>query len=142
MEIGKGKSKDQAPPKHDAWEGLREALDVPLQELRAALSQTKGAVVLQGAEVRSVPATTTGRRISTSAGRLMGWALRETAGAPATVYLRDGRDAGGEIVVPLQLAANESTRDYFAGGLSLVDSLYLDVVAGSVEGAVFVGGAD
>lgn len=113
-----------------------------VDSLRATMSRSNLAVALQGAEVRQVNLGGRDTKAATSAGRLMGWSLRETAGAQATVYLRDGLDDTGAIVAAIELAPNESTRDsYFPGGLSYGAGLYVDVAAGAVEGAVYLGGA-
>lgn len=112
-----------------------------IDRLRAALTHSTLAVALQGAEIRQINTGGKDSLAATAGGRLMGWSVRETAGAQATVYLRDGTDSSGLIIAPIELAPNESTRDsYFPGGLSFVNGLFVDVVAGQVEGAVFLGG--
>lgn len=110
--------------------------------LRTTLSVSNLAVALQGAEVRPVRTGAVSTQVSGSAGRVMGWSFRETAGGNATLYLRDGRDASADVVTVIQLGAHESTRDsYFPGGLSFVQGLYLDVAVGAIEGSVYLGGA-
>jgi hypothetical protein len=127
---------------HDEQLGARVVTMIDaVDRLRASMTHSSLAVALQAAEVRQVQTGAKDSIVSTSAGRLVGWALRETAGATATAYLRDGVDAGGDIIVPISLSANESTRDvYIPGGLSFGRGLYLDVVTGSVEGSVWLGG--
>lgn len=111
-----------------------------LARLETALTPSEKAVALPGARV--VPFTSSAS-ISRSPGRLVGFALRNTdSGNPATVYLRDGNDADGALIVPVQLAAGESTGDAWAIAVSFVDGLYVDVNAGTVEGAVYLGAVD
>lgn len=96
------------------------------------------------AVVKTIPAVAApagNRQLTNVPNRLMGFALRETTGtAGATVELRDGTDATGDLVVAVTLAAGESTRDHFGeGGLGLGTGLYLVRVAGSVDGSVWFG---
>lgn len=112
-----------------------------VDRLRASLSHSSLGIALRAAEVRQVQSGNKSTIVSTSAGRLVGWGLRETAGATVTGYLRDGCDASGDIIVPFSLAANESTRDvYIPGGLSFGRGLYVHIVTGSIEGSVWLGG--
>ena len=124
---------------HDVTQVFLDAVD----RLRATLTHSTLAVALQGAEVRQTRVGGADTVLATSANRLLGWSLRETSGvASATVYLRDGTDDSGAMVAAIQLAAGESVRDsYFPGGLSLIAGLYVDVAAGQVEGAVYLGGS-
>ena len=112
--------------------------------LRMVLSVSNLAVVLQGAEVRPIRTGGASTQVAGAGGRVMGWSFRETAGAFATLYLRDARDnnAAGDVIAAIQLGAYESTRDsWFPGGLSFINGLLVDVEAGAVEGAVYLGGA-
>lgn len=71
---------------------------------------------------------------------LLGLAVRETTGAvPAKFNIRDGMDVSGPIVLPINLAANESRSDYlpFAGGIRFERGIYIEVVSGTVEGTLF-----
>lgn len=112
-----------------------------VDRLRASMMHSQLAVALQAAEVRQVQTGAKDSIVSTSGGRLVGWALRETAGATALAYLRDGVDPDGAIIVPISLSAGESTRDvYIPGGLSFGRGLFLDVVSGAIEGSVWLGG--
>lgn len=113
--------------------------------LRMVLSVSNLAVVLQGAEVRPIRTGGNSTQVAGAGGRVMGWSLHETSNvAGAQLYLRDARDGdhAGDIIAALSLAAGESTRDsWFPGGLSFINGLLVDVVSGSVEGAVYLGGA-
>lgn len=140
--IHRGRGTD-ALPARDPWEGLHGVLDVQLEKLRAELARGNRGVNLQGALVVQLRAPGTGgTQASGSAGRLMGWSLRETSGtAPATIWLRDGRGPDGPIVAVVQLAATASQNTGHIGGMALAEGLYVDV-AGAVEGAVYLGGTD
>lgn len=78
--------------------------------------------------------------IATGRTRFAGLALRETAGAPAVVRIRDGVDTQGGIVWPVSLAAGESIRDYLPvdSAIKLNNGLYVEIVSGTVEGTVLV----
>lgn len=69
-----------------------------------------------------------------------GVSVTETTGTtPAAIRLRDGNDLTGAAVLRYNLAANESTRDWFGdGGISFEGGLFLDVISGACEGTVFV----
>lgn len=80
------------------------------------------------------------QRLSASAGQLAGYGLRETAGAPAVVRLLNGVDTGGDLLVPISLAAGESVRDWFLPhGISFGAGLYVQVLSGTIEGAIYFG---
>lgn len=87
-----------------------------------------------------IPVTTTSRLIYSRPTVVMGWAFVETTGtANATVYLRNGRDAGGTLVVPISLLSAQSTRDYLSpAGVYCDSGIYLQVISGSVTGSVWV----
>lgn len=116
-----------------------------LAQLETDLAETVGGTLLRGA--RAVPvglaagATT---RPTTAPGALVGYGIRNLSDvAAATVLLRDGSDAAGDLVMPLELAPGESARDWFGpGGIGLSQGLYVDVAAGSVDGAVYLRGAE
>lgn len=113
-----------------------------MSEFRASLATTKVAVAIVGAEVRPLRSGLAGKNLSASNGRLMGYTLRETTGAAtATMYLRDGTDNTGDMLAAIQLAAGESRTDWFGpGGVNFGLGLFWDLVAGSVEGSVFING--
>jgi hypothetical protein len=71
---------------------------------------------------------------------LLGWSVRETTGlATARLIFRDGGNSSDDEIGAVTLAANESTRDLFPFGISLVKGLFLDVQAGAVAGTVYLG---
>lgn len=66
-----------------------------------------------------------------------GFSLRETAGAAAVVRVRDSGVVGGNILDTISLAANESAREFYApGGKNCRGGLYVEIVSGTVEGAI------
>lgn len=71
---------------------------------------------------------------------LLGWALRNTSATiAAQLDLYDGLDPTGQPIAPITLVGNESTRDYPpAPGILCRRGLYVDAVAGSVAGVVWV----
>lgn len=71
---------------------------------------------------------------------LYGWSIRENAGTPAAAeaLLRSG-SAVGPIVGVIDLAANGSTTVWFGPqGLRVPDGIFVDAIAGSLEGAIYV----
>ena len=71
---------------------------------------------------------------------ITGWAIRETTGAAAaTIRLRDGSAAIGEVIAPLGLAANGFAFFPPMGkGIEVATGkVFLEVVAGSVEGVIY-----
>lgn len=132
---------------HDETDNL-EQFTAWLAQLRVDLAESVGGVMLRGARVVQI-GTPDGNGFATArpllgAGSLVGYAIRNASATdPASVVLRDGRDGDGDLVVPLELAAGESARDWFGpGGLNLSAGLFVDVVAGVVDGAVYLRGSD
>lgn len=80
-------------------------------------------------------------RLSTSAGQVLGYSVRETSGAAAAVLrLRDGSDTSGDLVATIQLPANASATVWLAPhGVAFVQGLYAEVVSGALEGVVYLG---
>lgn len=76
--------------------------------------------------------------LSSSAGRLAGLTLFETSDTGrAVVKIRDGFDATGDLLAVISLAAGESVRDWFMPhGIAFVTGVYVEIVTGTIEGAV------
>lgn len=71
---------------------------------------------------------------------VLGWAFAETTGTGgAAVRLHDGNNATSEVFARVNLAANESVRDWYIpkGIRCSTGRLFLEVVNGSVEGVVY-----
>lgn len=95
-----------------------------------------GVTALPGDSIGGVPSTVAA--INT----IFGWALAESTGsASAKVRLRDGTTAGGLLIATITLAQGESARDFFPVETPELrgNAIYLEVVSGSVEGAVYFG---
>lgn len=66
-----------------------------------------------------------------------GFTARETSGSAAAVLrIFDGADNTGRLLETVRLAQSESTSDWNDDGLIVATSLYVEVVSGTVEGAV------
>ena len=114
-----------------------------LETLRVAVMESVGGVVLRGARAVPVGSSSSGTsRPANTPTTLTGFALRNTSGAtPAVVVLRDGSDASGDMLVPITLAPSESVREWFGpAGVNVAVGVFVDVVSGDVDGAVFLRG--
>ncbi|MFT3873424.1 MAG: hypothetical protein QM714_12505 [Nocardioides sp.] len=110
-----------------------------LETLRTQVIESVNGVALRGS--RPVPVGAGVTRLATSPTSLVGFALRNTNAGVSTLLLRDGFDATGEVIVPITLAPGESVRDWFGpAGVNLSIGLYAELT-GSVDGAVFLRGA-
>lgn len=96
-------------------------------------------MTLPGARTTPIATTTTGELLVGGALLLVGWSFIETTGAAvAELALYDGSSNGGALIADIALSAGESVRDLISGaGLACYTSLFLDVVAGSIRGAVW-----
>ncbi|MEA2703549.1 MAG: hypothetical protein QOD63_1494 [Actinomycetota bacterium] len=92
-------------------------------------------------EASALPISGVSQALLAFAGVYRGWALRETAGAVATVRLYDNATAAsGTLLDTIELGANESGSEWLAGGgLRFANGIYVSIVAGAVEGSVRVG---
>jgi len=81
----------------------------------------------------------TGKAITNFAIILYGWSMYNVSTTTlATVNVYDGTDTSGSIVFPINLAANQSGRDWFGpGGIWFRNGLYLNVTAQEIKGSVF-----
>lgn len=93
----------------------------------------------------SVPALTVAD-IAMVTGRivLLGWSLYEDAAAPAlaSAIIRDGTSTAGAIVGAVKMPASGSSQQWFGdidnGGIVLSNGLFLDMIAGSLTGAIYI----
>lgn len=72
--------------------------------------------------------------------RLGGFAVRESAAtaAPATVILRHGTADTDTMLVPIELAAGESAREWYGpGGIEVPNGVFIEVAAGEVDVVLF-----
>ncbi len=81
----------------------------------------------------------TTRLIAGGSGILRGWSVRETSSAAGAVFqVFDGTDANGQLAASVALKPGESTRDWFSEeGVKIESGLFLNVVSGVMEGAVY-----
>lgn len=78
--------------------------------------------------------------VAGSVAKLYGWSVREAAGSPAvaTVIVHAGTDASGPAIGEIELAANGASTEWFGPqGVQMRDGIFVEVVAGTVEGVVF-----
>lgn len=73
-----------------------------------------------------------------SLGVYRGFSVRETAGAAAVVRIFDNTAASGTLLEEISLAANESAREFYIGGVPTVIGIFVQVVSGAVTGSVRV----
>lgn len=117
-----------------------EAVNAGLEEMRDGLATFHNGIRLQGARYLPVAGTDGPRLASRAAGRLLGWSFRETAGAPATIALRDSQSASGDVIAFVDLPAGGSQTISLAPvGVSFVYGLFVDVTAGAAQGTVYLG---
>jgi hypothetical protein len=130
----------------DALLARLEQLPVELQkvstELSVGLQQYANGNRLRGA--RAVVVGAAGRPLLWAGpGRLVGWSVHAVGGA-VTVVLHDSRDASGDTLAAIELAAGAS-QSFWAGpgGVSFGEGLYATISgAGAVEGALWLGAVD
>lgn len=78
--------------------------------------------------------------VASQAGALLGYSARETAGAAASLRLHDGTASTGQWLALINLAANESVRDWFGPqGVGVASGIWLERVSGQCELTVFEG---
>jgi hypothetical protein len=85
----------------------------------------------------SIALTGVDQLVYSGPGVLFGWSIRETAAAAASARIRDGLTVAGPIIAVFGTAANGYDT---VGGLYLrfATGLFFDVVAGTIEGAVWL----
>ena len=76
--------------------------------------------------------------IVNGSGRLLWHSFKETTGAAQAEYtFTDGNKPDAKVILPVTLAAGESTRDYMGRhGIPFEQGLYFDLVGGAVSGNV------
>lgn len=72
-------------------------------------------------------------------GVLLGWSVRESAGAAAHVDLLDGGDSSGPFLGAIPLAANAGLTVWFGPeGIAITSHIYANVGAGSIVGCLYI----
>lgn len=91
----------------------------------------------------SIALTGAGQLVRTGPTEYRGFAIRESAGAPAAAVIRiyDGISAAGVLLETISLAASESAREWYGGSQPLLagNGIYVDIISGTVEGSVRIG---
>lgn len=109
--------------------------------LASGLTKTVNGLRVTGARPQALQANAIA---STGAGRLVGWSIRETAGAAAVITIYAARDASDPLalVATIPLVANGGdTKLPAVPGVSFGDGLYV-AVTGAVAGALYFGAVD
>lgn len=85
-----------------------------------------------------VPAGSPSIRLADGACRILWHAFKETTGAAGASYdIMDGNAPDAKILLPVTLAANESTRDFFGPhGLEVNNAVFVRVNNGSIVGNI------
>lgn len=133
MKLGEHKPADP----HPVAVALVDALD----RIHTELQRSRDAVTLRGADAAPL-LPTADTSVSRNAGTLFGYSVRETSGAAAaTIVLRDGLDDTGELLAEIALPAGGSATVWLGPqGVAFVNGLHAQLVAGAVEGAVYLNG--
>lgn len=118
---------------------VRELLNQPAAEGRA-YTQDFSTKKTDIAYPQTGATTTSHQILGGDVSAVTGWAIRETTGAAvATVRIRDGSSTAGEVIAPIGLAANGfAFMPPLGHGIEVATGrLFLEVVAGSVEGVIY-----
>ncbi len=91
-----------------------------------------------GRTVRTVALTGSDQTVRSTEAIYCGFTVRETTGAEATVQIYDGTSASGTLIDSIQLAADESAREFYEAGIWVTTGIYVDVT-GAVEGSIRIG---
>ena len=89
--------------------------------------------------MRAVALTGSDQLVYTGVGFYGGFSVRETAGSTASIRVYDNTTNSGTLLDTIALAANESARENYANLLQFSNGVYVDIVAGTVEGSVRIG---
>lgn len=84
--------------------------------------------------------TATSASLTTGRNTMKGLSIKEAAGTPAAARanVRDGN--GGPILASINLVASESVNLWYGdNGIRVNTGIYLQVLAGTVEGVIYVG---
>ena len=89
--------------------------------------------------VRAVPLTGSDQLVITGQMSYCGFTVRETAGAVASFRVYDNTSATGTLLDTVSLAANESWSEVYTRGIWCQNGIYVDVLAGTIEGSLRLG---
>lgn len=87
-----------------------------------------------------IPASSNSALLFGGAGRITWYSFSETTGAAgAQLQLIDGSNNTGALIMPVNLNANESTREAVEHhGIPFSNSLYLNILSGTVNGSLVI----
>lgn len=129
-------------------------LNDTMQELHLGMKTRRGARLV-GADAHpfSLPsapfasaaaAGNPGAIIGPSTGALMGFSLRETGASATMVHILDGNDLGGLLLWTGNLPSLASETEWFPGGISYSNGIYIHpfqgAAGGVVEGVLYTAG--
>lgn len=124
--------------------GTSGAAHVQLQASTSNIGGITGTGIMAAAsvDVNAAVAADVDAAVAAQAGlRLVGFAARESAGVAAVAtfsIVHGATGAGGTSVVPVELKADESTRDWFGPeGIACPNGISIDHVAGTVDVNLF-----
>lgn len=87
---------------------------------------------LQAVLTAAIASNTTDVAATGAAGTLFGYSIKEDASAAANIIIRDGTSNSGTPVAYINLASNESVRDWFGPqGIKITTGIWIDRVAGT-----------
>lgn len=89
--------------------------------------------------IRAVALTASDQGVFTGQTTYYGICLRETAAAVASVRVYDGTSATGTLIDVVSLAASGSFSVMHPHGIRCYLGIYVDIVAGTVEGSIRLG---
>lgn len=79
-----------------------------------------------------------GRALASFGLTVYGWSLRNVSTTTeAFLDIYDGTDASGIVIFPVNLAGNETSREWFNRGVDFKNGLYVNVTAQEVKGSLF-----
>lgn len=80
-----------------------------------------------------------GLAVITFSVRFLGWSIKNASSTTlASLDIYDGTDTTGKPVFPINLAANETSRENFTGrGIWFKNAVYINVTAQHVTGSIF-----
>lgn len=94
-----------------------------------------------------VPVTLTGSdqtvydpKVANGVGVFHGWSVHENDGTPAaaTVLIRAGTTDTAPIIAAIELDGDASDTEFFDCGIQARGGIFVEIVAGTVEGAVYI----
>jgi hypothetical protein len=89
--------------------------------------------------VLPVQLTASDQQVAAGRTKYWGMVVRETAGSTAVVRVYDGTSAAGILIDTVALAALDEGPTAIHIGIQCMTGVFVDIVSGTVEGAIFIG---